>query len=400
MFEKCEAVAESLLPPRLTSGQEFRDEAERIGSLLCRIAEAEDRVQSAIPTDDVYKGTAGVALFLAYLSRAVCAPEIRRVAERLMTTPRAALRHGQLQPGGAYVGSGSVVWTLLHLWAVTRVEAYLTEALEAVGCLEGNAGGRAHDVIGGSAGLIRVLLELYRVTASRKALDMACLHGEQLVQSRIRMARGCGWVTVASTPITGFAHGSAGISCSLFHLAAATGNERYAEVALEGLEYERSTWCCVPGGSSRPHDRLVPTGNVDTSSSWCRGASGIAMSRFTLPERFLGANEKWEIEMALKEFVMGGRISDSLCHGLFGDVDLLISAGNTLGRADLKDLALNRAANALQRRNISGRWCTPAPQSDPEALGLMYGLAGVGYGLLRVADPDATPSLLAFDAIT
>jgi lantibiotic modifying enzyme len=368
------------------AGQAFRDEAEKIGLLLCSMAETEDRVQSVIPTEDLYRGKAGVALFLAYLARAVRAPEISRVADRLMIAPRSALRNGRLKPGGAYAGAGSLVWTLIHMWAVTQVESYLAEALEAVDSLRDKAhSDEPNDVISGSAGLIRVLLEVHRVTSSRKPLSVACLFAEQLARSRVPMAHGCAWLTVATTPRVSFAHGSAGISSSLFHLANATGDDRYAEVAREGLEYERSTWCCE--------------GSDDISASWCEGAGGIAMSRFTLPERFFGAKERREVEIALRQFMTGTRVSDCLCHGQFGDIDLLISASSRLGRHDLRDLALSRTVDSLDRRQACGKWSTPAPRHDREALGLMYGLAGVGYGLLRVADPHTTPSLLSFDPV-
>jgi lantibiotic modifying enzyme len=44
----------------------------------------------------------------------------------------------------------------------------------------------------------------------------------------------------------------------------------------------------------------------------------------------------------------------------------------------------------------AGHWRTGAPRAI-ETPGLLTGLAGIGYGLLRRAQPDRVPSVLALD---
>ena len=52
------------------------------------------------------------------------------------------------------------------------------------------------------------------------------------------------------------------------------------------------------------------------------------------------------------------------------------------------------ATLASIRRN---GWICGVP-SGVETPGLMTGLAGIGYGLLRLAEPRRTPSVLAFES--
>ena len=373
-------------------------EAESIGSIL-RHAIEHDQVPRIDGAEDLYQGIAGIALFLAYLSKAAGRCGLLEAAEQALEEPRRALRGGTLLAGGAYAGSGSIVWTLMHWWSLTGNTSCLDEALDAVDHLaRESSGDKALDIVSGGAGLVMVLLELHRLVPSCRALEAACLYAGHLVKNRIRMSRGCGWRTLGRTPLAGYAHGSAGISAALFCVADVTGDDSYAEAARQGLEYERSVYwreypgCPVLRGEDRP----------DASSaraSWCYGAGGIAMSRFMLPPAFVGQMERQEIDAALEGFAPEGpRPSDCLCHGVLGDVDLLLSASRRLARPDLHELALSRVATALERRRARGKWSTPGPVGS-QALGVMYGLASVGYGLLRAADPDGVPSLLSFDSV-
>jgi len=373
-------------------------EAESIGNFLRQTIERAP-FPGTDPPENLYQGVTGVALFLAYLSKTAGTPGMLQAAERAMEGPRGALGGGALPSGGAYIGSGSVVWALMHLWSLTGDRSCLDEALDAADrlALESPAD-KALDIVGGSAGLVMVLLELHKLAPCGRALEAARRCAEHLVKNRVRMARGCGWRTLSRTPLAGYAHGSAGISAALFHVADVTGDESYAEVALQGLEYERSVyWREYPGRPVlRREDR--PEAN-SARASWCYGAGGMAMSRFILPPRFVGQMERQEIDAALEGFAPeGARPSDCLCHGVLGDIDLLLAASRRLARPDLNDLALSRAATALERRRARGKWSTPGPVGS-EPLGVMYGLASVGYGLLRAADPDGIPSLLSFDSV-
>ena len=85
----------------------------------------------------------------------------------------------------------------------------------------------------------------------------------------------------------------------------------------------------------------------------------------------------------------------SLCHGELGIADALLVAADAR-QDDSARLALSHLAGLILGSVTSGaRYCgTPAGIVTP---GLINGLAGIGYGLLRLGFADQVPSVLALE---
>ncbi len=77
-------------------------------------------------------------------------------------------------------------------------------------------------------------------------------------------------------------------------------------------------------------------------------------------------------------------------------IEFLQSAGLRLGRPELTQLAYDRAATVLARSEARGGfiWASGNNNVNP---GLFQGIAGIGYELLRLAEPAALPSVLLWD---
>ena len=75
----------------------------------------------------------------------------------------------------------------------------------------------------------------------------------------------------------------------------------------------------------------------------------------------------------------------NLCHGDLGNAELLLLTGDQRG-------ALRRAHSVLEAR----RWLCGTPDGV-ETPSLMTGIAGIGYQLLRLADPRGVPSVLTLE---
>jgi lantibiotic modifying enzyme len=89
----------------------------------------------------------------------------------------------------------------------------------------------------------------------------------------------------------------------------------------------------------------------------------------------------------------GFDFNHSLCHGALGNLDLLIEAQVRLGRSDLQPHIHDSAAIIVADMCHNGWRCgNPLGVESP---GLMTGLAGIGYALLRLAEPTHVPSVLA-----
>jgi hypothetical protein len=98
-----------------------------------------------------------------------------------------------------------------------------------------------------------------------------------------------------------------------------------------------------------------------------------------------------DIAVALKTTrAHGFGYNHSLCHGDLGNLDLLLEARLRLGRADLQSDIQDIAARIVADMRQNGWRCgNPLGVESP---GLMTGLAGIGYELLRLAEPTRVPS--------
>lgn len=259
------------------------------------------------------------------------------------------------------------------------------------------------DIIGGSAGCIGGLLSLYRCRPSDRTLAAAVQCGDWLVDKAQLQPMGVAWVTKipASRPLAGFSHGTAGMAWALLHLAAVTGQQRFRETALAALAYERSVFS--PEAGNWPDLRkLEKRGQAEDGGlpkfmcAWCHGAPGIGLARLTTLPLLDDATTRAEIEAALRTTLphgFGG--NHSLCHGDLGNLELLLQAARVLSDPQWKAHARRLGSVILESIREHG-WLCGVPLCV-ETPGLMTGLAGIGYGLLRLACPERVPSVLTLE---
>ncbi|MEZ4715941.1 MAG: hypothetical protein R2851_07615 [Caldilineaceae bacterium] len=200
--------------------------------------------------------------------------------------------------------------------------------------------------------------------------------------------------------------GIAGRCCTL---ASATGDARYGDAAHQAMDYERSVFSPV-----RPTGPICVTATLPESdaprcmAAWCHGAVGIGLNGLT-PGGFLSTLHGYMPATATsltsapstKRFKprwmprcgTAWRDHSALSRRLAG-LDLCCSRPNCCGMGP--DAARRprrlRATAALPAAGPGGRLALR--QRKVTMPSLMLGLAGIGYQLLRLADPDQVPSLL------
>jgi lantibiotic modifying enzyme len=127
--------------------------------------------------------------------------------------------------------------------------------------------------------------------------------------------------------------------------------------------------------------------------AWCHGAPGVGLGRLGTLEHLDDAKVREEIDIALRTTIQAGFAGNhSLCHGALGDLELLVTAAQILGRPEDRE-ALERATATIVGSIEANGWVSAVPLGV-ETPGLMTGLAGIGYELLRLAEPDKVPSVL------
>ena len=354
----------------------------------------------------LYHGAAGLALFLAALSRrtaraeyataarAVCRP-IRLVLEA--PEPALLLRNEGL---GAASGLGSLLWALTQLDGLLPGEGYVETAARLAPHVtpERIAADCRFDLEGGAAGAILGLLSLHEATGERALLETARACGEHLrTHARDFGEAGWGWPSDDGLFQPGLAHGASGIALAFGRLFAATGREEFGEAAVRAIRFVRSRFDPVRKNWPAPVlDR--GTERQIWMIAWCHGAPGVGLAHLEL-SGIPGLEEAAEAAAAaLATTAAAGVLSvDHLCCGNAGLVEALLVFGRARGRSDLLAAARRRTAALLARAAEQG-FRLRGMQAEGAELspGLFRGEAGIGYTLLRLADPDSLPSVLAF----
>jgi type 2 lantibiotic biosynthesis protein LanM len=354
----------------------------------------------------LYDGLCGITLFLAFLGEIT---RDRRYSELARAALATVVRHlekekSALSSVGGFAGWGGIIYTLAGLWALWGDLGLLAKAQASVESLPALIDEDTHlDMILGSAGCISALLALNAARPSDRTLAVAVQCGERLLGQSRPTNPGIGWLTIGQPkPLGGVSHGASGFALALFSLFGATGEPRFRTAALQAIEYERSlfrkeagNWLDLrqptktPGGDPDARERFC--------TAWCHGAPGIGLARLKLlPYLKEDPLVYQEIQTALNTTVSQGFASDhSLCHGDLGNLELLLEASQTLEEPRwTRELSRLTAATlgSIQRDG----WICGVP-FGVEVPGLMTGLAGIGYELLRLAEPHVVPSVLSFE---
>jgi lantibiotic modifying enzyme len=368
---------------------------------------------------DLYGGTSGIAWFLAHAWRAGGDGRVRRAAI-------GAVRHSLHRTGATPADTGLYTGALGVVMATMSVARLLGEDPETV-AISADAGGLVEavaascaagpfpaaadrggaDLIQGDAGRAVGLLVLAgRPGASRALAAGAAAAGERLLAAAERAPEGWSWPAPdpAWPGLCGLGHGASGVAIAFGMLAAATGDGRFAEGALEAERYERAWFDRARG--NWPDLRSAP---ADHPSFWCHGAAGIGAARLlawrrtgdptVLAEAAAALDTATAATMrALRQAAGAGAAAPafaanlSLCHGVSSVAELQCLAAEMTGDGDHLRLGRRLAEWALEGTDVGLGGIACGVPGGGETPGLMLGLAGVGATLLRLADPSALPS--------
>ncbi len=407
-------LRERLVAAARAVGEWFADQAIRDeeGHATWIGLEFRNRLWSMVPApEDLYAGLPGIALFLAYLGTITGEARWTVLAREAMSSLLARFEDSNPASGpeaiGAFSGWGGILYAAAHLgslWQdpdlIATAERLAEKIPPRIECDEDL------DVVGGAAGAILGLLALHRATGSRRALAVATLCGERLLARSHPAGSGVGWLTRLATerPQIGFSHGNAGIGLALVELGAelgaTAGDARFLAAGLAANDWEREAfwpelrrWLSSGDGQAPPPESTV-------AMAWCYGAPGVGLARL----KALGHVQDPEARRLLLEEVreaarmtieQGFGENHCQCHGDLGNLDFLLQARGVLGDPAL-DAAIDRQTRIVLASIARDGWLC-GTRGRVESPGLMNGFAGIGYGLLRLADPARVPSVLTLE---
>lgn len=352
---------------------------------------------------DLYNGSAGIALFLAYLDALAPQQEFRQAAERALAYSFARRNRENM---GVFQGLSGLIYLLTHLhhlWKQPQLLAQARELSREVAALI--AKDEEFDVFSGAAGVIPVMLALEEaVPGAGLACAQRC--ARHLLQYAVREARGLSWPLKrpeeATANLTGFSHGASGIGWALISLGCATNQPEYSKAGRQAFAYETLHFAENAGDwyDLRTNGVMPDRNGLHFANAWCNGAAGIGLSRIA-SWAMLGKNDddllreaRIALAATLRNFHKLG--NDTLCHGKAGNAELFLRF------ARLKDepafqMEANVQAQAQWRNFEKARnWIFGGVGADVFP-GLMIGLSGLGMHFLRLAYPDQIPSPLLLD---
>lgn len=343
---------------------------------------------------DLYEGLPGIALFLGYLGHLTGESKYTDLAKATLAELKVQVKLAEpfMAIVGGFEGWGGIIYTLAHLGYLWQDEELYDWAESLVDLLpESIPTDRKHDIISGSAGCILGLLSLATVRANQNVWQALEQCGDRLLAREI-----------SDSTLTGFSHGAAGMAWSLLQLANLTSSEAYYHKATELINYERKLFCADQGNwpDLREFTRAILGNQTSTPfcmTAWCHGAPGIGLARLvSLPYVESDRQIKTEIEIALQTTLKQGfGDNHSLCHGDLGNLELLLQASLNPEYTSWQTQLHQMSAQVLKSIDRFG-WICGVPLGV-ETPGLMTGITGIGYELLRLAAPELVPSILVLE---
>lgn len=365
---------------------------------------------------DLYGGLSGITLFFAYLAQVTGKQRYLEIAQGSFNSMQEIIQTAKQNFSliGGFNGWGGVIYTLTHLASLWQRQDLLDEAQKIVQFLPNLIEqDEQFDIIGGSAGCIVSLISLYQsqpdtsiLEAYTSILEVAKQCGEHLINKAQKMSQGIGWLSKNNqiNPLTGFSHGNAGIAWALLQLANLTGDTRFQEIALEAIVYERNlfvpkmnNWADLRHLEKTILKQDLNSSDIDCHHAWCHGAPGIGLARLASLKYIDNVQVRSEIDIALKTTInQGFGHNHSLCHGDLGNLELLLQASLHLDHSYWQPQVDRFTAMIVESLNNYG--CLCGVTLGVETPGLMTGLAGIGYQLLRLAQPELIPSVLLLES--
>jgi type 2 lantibiotic biosynthesis protein LanM len=356
---------------------------------------------------DLYNGISGLTLLLgAYLretaaGRADAIDELDSLFAAALHTLHLGeakrerlsdegLRVRPLLPG-AYLGLGSQIWTYVVLahWELDGGDGLQRARKLADQIPEAAAGHDVYDLVAGSAGAIVPLLVLASKTGDESYIRLASQLGD-LLHQRAKHQNGQAYWCQPYSPegMGGFAHGVTGIGWALTRLARATGSVQHEQLAREAFAFEDALF------DEQEQNWLDLRGleGSKTAATWCHGSVGIGLAHLDLDRMLTHTSTRQFVRRAAAAtWRLGMGWNHCACHGDLGAWELLDHA-----------IAAGEAPKELSSSYLLDIILTSLEEDGPScgmgrnafAPGLLPGLGGVAYQLLRAHPEHDLPSIL------
>ncbi|MBU3107031.1 type 2 lanthipeptide synthetase LanM family protein [Clostridium gasigenes] len=336
----------------------------------------------------LYEG-GGIIIFLYQLAKETQEERYLELANGSLKAIEVALKNEKpIANLSAFNGIGSLIYIYYSAYRINNDLSYYVRYNKYVELLYKYEfdGDLDIDYVGGIAGLIVLLINIYNIEKTEQILDICKKLGEVLFE------RGSNTDIIN---LAGMSHGYSGVALAFAKLGDVLNNTKYINKARDLINIENQYY---DSAINNWRDLRDDEGNSDPVF-WCHGSPGILLTRSLLSKyTFMDINIiNNDIENALNKLLVEGFRDDkdhSLCHGIFGNIDILISVAKLLKNNQLLEIANNEAKVAIEGIRKSRVKC--GLNNAVDLISFMVGLTGMGYVFLRLNNP-LIPSVLSLD---
>ena len=351
---------------------------------------------------ELYNGEIGIALVMHYYGILSGDEKYLTYAEEIMKYCLTKLYSFDLNKPyqtGAFTGLSGSLYVLAKMYqnSNSKRKEYKGHILKYMELFNSIAEyDKTLDVIGGNAGLLHILCSI------RDEINDADIK----FQANIVIKKGLNtllngfdnkkktWPLIIegeARGYTGFAHGSAGIVSALARYASKAEQAEKKLIHRMINDYFRFEKGMLNDDGTNWYKNEK---QAIVSSGWCHGSSGILLSKALLIKYGLpSALVNQDLATALKTTLNSGfGTNPSLCHGDLGNMDILLTVGKIINDNNL----IQKSTNIFRweyENVLTKRWRGKSFRGS-EVLGLMLGLSGFAYGILRMTYPDTVQSVL------
>lgn len=320
--------------------------------------EASGELDYSMLNSEFYDGLSGIYLFLLYYvqcfenEKALLMKEI--LERQLFVYPKKANNEISV-----YHGKYSVLYPLLEKIKLEKKDSDIKFAKKLVEDIKEFSKVKP-DWIAGAAGMIKVLINYYTLTKDKFFLNKAIALADAIDIEKIELC--------------GFSHGYSGIIYALYSLYLETKNSNYIYLITSCLDLENEHFELNHWKDLRKEK--------NTTSQWCHGTVGIGYTRLLLKEHGY-KNDKYDSDLnkCVRHVLSSISIESGLCHGEVGRYSFLeqLSKSNSI---DYEFIELVNTKKIDILNSILKEITVEAFDNHPK-LGLMTGITGIGYELLR-----------------
>ncbi|WP_127532365.1 type 2 lanthipeptide synthetase LanM [Paenibacillus kobensis] len=339
----------------------------------------------------LYSGIMGMTVFLGQMYEQTKEQKYRDIAVksfRFVTSVFARIK-GDMSPS-VFNGMGSVVYAGIYLnelfefpdarqFAMELLDSIRSAPQSGIEITQGNGYKETEpivDYLDGYAGIATLCTNIWTLTREQAAYDTAVLYGRRMLD-RLKSA---------PTAWTGFAHGSSGLIYALDKLEKQCGwregrglRDKLAEFEASNFDEAHCNWRDLREHAASPF----------ASNYWCHGAPGVLLGRVLAQDSGLKPAQLTGVMDAVMK-ATGSLPRLSLCHGLFGNLNILLDISIAEWGREFKPAIERCVEQSLQRADIRSKLEGMKARS---LAGLMLGVTGVGWTLLRLHN-RSIPSLL------